>query len=259
MRYKAYDRIQGADYYVRVRSIYRFPDGGVNHALWTAAKKIRIATVADVVNSEAKSTGGFFADSVFFGDSVLQGFGNYVKYQGGGYLDGTKVFGVVSYSLMSALKPDSKYHPLFQGEHVAPQYVVKALGAKKVFLFFGVNDIWNTMNPNYCFENYKAFINNITAVNPKAKIYIISCTYPMKGSDRCVEFSKNIRQYNRLLRDYCSSNSCDYIDITSCISTSDGYLKSDLCSDDFVHQTMGAYSLWDKQLRFYADSQNKLQ
>lgn len=248
---KIYDLIRDKNYYIRIRTYKKLGKKNI-YSLWSQAKTIKVAGISVVMNGGFKSTDGFFKDSVFIGDSVLQGFQIYVKSKGKGYLDGTKVSGVVSYSLTAAIQSSSKYHPLYKGKHIPPQEYVKKQGAKKVFLSFGINDIHNTKNPTDTYTKYKQLINNIKRGNPGVKIYILSTTPPMKGSEDYVNYARRIRELNVKMRTYCDNTDCEYIDIAPYLSTSDGYLRSELCSDKFVHQTIQAYALWDKALRNYA-------
>lgn len=250
-----YDLKPGKKYYVRMRA---YKNSGKNkiYSLWSGAKTVKPAGIAAIADGLYKNTDGYFKDSVFIGDSVLQGFQIYVKSKGRGYLDNTKVNGVVSYSLIAAVQSSSKYHPLYRGKHMAPENYVKALGAKKVFLSFGINDIQNTKNPEYTYQNYKTLINHIKRVNPGVKIHILSTTPPMKGSNDYVNYAKRIRLLNDKMRAYCDKTDCEFIDIATYLSTSDGYLKPELCSDNFVHQVIPAYAIWDKVLRAYAWNYN---
>ncbi|MBR3645382.1 MAG: hypothetical protein IKN54_03100 [Lachnospiraceae bacterium] len=254
---KLYELVQNKRYYFRISAFKQMNSKDRKHSYRSLQKSAVVTSAAAIINGDFKDTNGFFKDSVFFGDSVLSGFGIYVNNKGRGYLDGTRVMGVISYSLISALKPTSDYHPLYKGKHVPPQNVAKALNAKKVFLFFGINDVLNTGNPQYCLDNYKSLISNITSKNPDVKIHIIRTTYSMKGSRDYVNYTANLHRFNQLLRDYCKKSDCEFIDVASYLTTSDGYLKPELCSDNFVHQTMNAYVIWDKVLRYYAWSQTK--
>ena len=59
-----------------------------------------------------------------------------------------------------------------------------------------------------------------------------------------------------MMRTYGEKNDCEYIDIVSYVTTKDGYLKPQYCSDSFIHQKISAYAIWDKVLRNYAWNKN---
>lgn len=254
-RINLYDLKQGKTYYIRIRA-YKTEGKDNIYSLWSEEKSFKVADASSVTAAGYRATEGYFSNSVFIGDSVLQGFQIYVKNRGTGYLDGTKVAGVVSYSLTAAIQSSSKYHPLYKGKHIPPQQYVRAIGAKKVFLSFGINDLHGSSDVTGVYNKYMKLISNIRGSNPGVKIHILSTTPPMKGSENYVNYAKNIRALNMKMRAYCDATDAEYIDTASYISTSEGYLRSDLCSDKFVHQTMEAYSIWDKVLRTYAWNYN---
>jgi hypothetical protein len=238
-------------YYVRIRT-YKSKNKKKYYSDWSNAKKCKVKDSNSIIKGSYKATDGFFKDSVFFGDSVLSGLGIYMKSKNKGYLDGAKVDGVVSYSLTEALKRDSKFHPLYKGQHMAPEKLAQAVGAKKVFLFFGINDVYNTKDPKGTYKKYLELIDRIKKNCPDVQIYILSTTYPVKDHEGSDILAKNLKKLNDLMRAYCEKSDCEYIDIASYVSTGDGYLKSQYCSDSFIHQQISAYSIWDKVLRNYA-------
>lgn len=248
---QVYDLKANKKYYVRIRT---FKKSGKKYiySTWSQPKTIKVQGTSNVVNGGYKNTDGYFKNSVFFGDSVLQGLQIYTKSKGKGYLDDAKVMGVISYSLIAALQPESKYHPLYKGKHIPPQDVAKKLNAKKVFLFFGINDVYNTGNVKLTYDNYIKLINKIKDKNPDIKIHVISATPAVKGAKDDGKLTKRIHELNNKMRKYCDEQGYEYIDVASYVETSDGYLKSDLCSDGFIHQTIPSYEIWDKVLRNFA-------
>ena len=123
-------------------------------------------------------------------------------------------------------------------------------------MFFGINDIYNTKKPKQVFTNYKKLISRIKKVNQGVKIYIIGATYPIKNQDKDKKLAGNLHTLNKMLRNYCEDTDCEYINIASYVSTNDGYLKQEYCSDRFIHQNIATYSIWDKVLRNYAWNKN---
>ncbi|MBE5958102.1 MAG: hypothetical protein E7254_04470 [Lachnospiraceae bacterium] len=246
-----YELVQDKTYYVKIRT-YKVIKKKKYYSVWSKAKKCKIKNADSVINGNFKETDGFFKDSVFFGDSVMLGFGNYIRNKEKGYLDGAKMMGVGSYNLIHALSEESDLHPLYRGKHVAPHKVVKELGAKKVFLFFGINDVLNVGGLDAAYTHYIEFIKKMKKYNPEVEIYIISDTYTLKGSKFYVEFRKRLHKLNKLMREYCAKNGYEFIDIASYLADKRGYLKKEYCSDGFLHQTYEAYVIWDKVLRNYA-------
>ncbi|MCR5837247.1 MAG: fibronectin type III domain-containing protein [Lachnospiraceae bacterium] len=250
-----YELVQNKKYYVRIRT-YKTVRKKRIYSMWSKTKKCTIKNADSVINGNFKATDGFFEDSAFFGDSVMLGFGNYIKKKDKGYLDGAKMMGVGSYNLIQALMEDSELHPLYKGKHMAPHKIVKEMKAEKVFLFFGINDVCNVGGLEDTITHYTQFIEKMKKYNPDVEIYIISDTYTLKGSKMYVEFRERLHKLNSYMRTYCADNGYEYIDIASYLANSKGYLKSKYCSDGFLHQTYEAYVIWDKVLRNYAYTKN---
>ena len=125
------------------------------------------------------------------------------------------------------------------------------MGAKKVFLFFGLNDIGMEGVDGAC-ENYLTVIKKIREVNPDVSIYVLSTTNMLTGSEKGKLNNENIRLLNEKMKEHCEAGIAEYIDITSFLVGEDGGLKEELCSDNYVHQTYAAYEIWTKVLRGYA-------
>lgn len=246
-----YELKQGTKYYVRIRG-YRTVGTTKYYSRWSKTKSVKIKDSSDIINGGFPDTNGFYKDSVFFGDSVMLGFSNYVNRKPKGYLDGARVFGIGSYSLIHAVNPSSPLHPLYRGKHLSPEYLAKEMGAKKIFLFFGINDVCTGSGLEGAYTNYKTLIDNITNVNPDAEIYIIGATYTLKGSKLYQQFHDRLHSLNDKMRSYCSKHGYQFIDIASYLSDNDGYLKPEYCSDGFLHETYSAYEIWDKVLRNFA-------
>lgn len=195
----------------------------------------------------------FFKKSVFIGDSVMMGFRNYIMGQPQGFLGSPEFLVSGSFSVRMALNTISKdtIHPVYQGEQHYIWDSIKMMGAEKVFLFFGLNDIDMEGVDGTC-ENYLSVIEKIREANPTVKIYVISTTNMLTGSERGGLNNDNIRLLNTKMKEQCDAGVAEYIDITSFLIGEDGGLKPELCSDAYVHQTYASYEIWTKVLRNYA-------
>ncbi len=199
----------------------------------------------------------FFEHSVFIGDSVMMGFRNFVMGQPAGFLGGPEFLVSGSFSVRMALNEISKdtIHPIYQGEQRYIWDSISMMGAEKVFLFFGLNDIGMEGVDGAC-ENYLTVIEKIQEVNPNVSIYVISTTNMLTGSEKGKLNNENIRLLNEKMKEYCETGAAEYIDIANFLIGEDGGLKKELCSDDYVHQTYAAYEIWTKVLRGYASGGN---
>lgn len=201
----------------------------------------------------------FFEGSVFIGDSVMMGFRNYVMGQPQGFLGGPDFLVSGSFSLRMALAhiDEHSIHPIYQGEQRFIWDSIAMMGAKKAFLFFGLNDI-DMAGVDGTVANYAEVVANIRKASPDTEIYIISMTNVLTGSEVGGLNNKNIRQLNEKVKEYCATADVQFIDIASFLVGEDGGLKPEYCSDAYVHQTAAAYEIWTKVLRWYASGGNYL-
>lgn len=203
-----------------------------------------------VISNEADQ---FFVNSVFVGDSVMMGFNNYVRKKEAGFLGNPSFLTAGSFSVRWALMPISNesVHPTYQGRKVLVEDGISLMGAKKAFLFFGINDLGLDTVENVK-NKYVEVIDRIKAKNPGIKIYVISTTSILSGKDKGTLSNANIRALNQKMQEVCASCGYGYIDIASYVTGADGCLKPEYCSDGFLHETYAAYDVWTQVLRNYA-------
>lgn len=195
----------------------------------------------------------WFSDAVFVGDSIMLGWKNYNNNK---LSTNPKFFGQThflcegSYGTGHALEPvtANSLHPLYQGQQHQIWDSIQMMGAKKVFICFGLNDV-AIYGVDGTAENFGKLCKNITDKTPDAKIYIISAMYLIDDSNMKALTNVNLRALNQKLRDLCNERGYGFVDIASHLVGADGYLKAEYCSDNYVHQTAAAYDIWAQVLR----------
>ncbi len=198
----------------------------------------------------------YFDGSVFVGDSVLMGFRNYALKRGGPCLGRMQFLASGSFSVYNALQPVSSksVHPVYQGQQRLVWESVGMLQAKKVFLFFGLNDLNRGSLESTC-GRYAQVIANIKANCPDTEIHIMSMTYTKQGKGKGKLNNPTIRQFNDMLRQMALDNGWGFIDIATPLADGNGDLAAAYCSDNYIHQTNAAYNVWTAVLKEYAKSQ----
>lgn len=206
-----------------------------------------------VVSDEADE---FFRNAVFTGDSVMKGFAIYSGRADIGFSTSPTFLTAESFSLYWALSPISSksVHPTYQGHKCLVEDVLATIGAEKLFMFFGINDLVS-YTPETIVTKYDQFINVIKAKNPNIQIYVMSTTNIAQGANKGYLNNANITDLNNRMKTYCQNNGYGYVDITSYLIDSTGSLRADLCSDGYVHQKPAAYAIWTSALRNYAKAQ----
>ncbi len=198
----------------------------------------------------------WFSDAVFIGDSIVLGWKNYNNHKlesDPNFFGQTHFLCEGSYGTGHALEPISanSLHPLYQGQQHYLWDSVQMMGAKKVIICFGVNDL-AIYGIDGTAQNYETVVDKIVAQSPDAEICIISAMYLIDDSKMKALTNENLRTLNGKLKEMCERKGYDYLDIASHLVGPDGYLKPEYCSDNFVHQTYAAYDVWSVILRSYA-------
>lgn len=192
----------------------------------------------------------FFNDAVFVGDSVSLKLNYYVSDQRSyGSCLGTAKF-LTSGSLGSAQAllavSTESIHPTYQGQKLRIEEHIANIGAKKVFIMLGMNDI-AVYGIDGSLDNYEELVNDILSMNPGAVVYAQSCTPMAIGCERSVLNNENIVKYNEALKRRCEQNGWRYMDIYSAVVDANGYLKADYCSDPAdmgIHFTDAGCQAW---------------
>ncbi len=202
----------------------------------------------------------WFADAVFVGDSIMLGWKNYNNKHlesNAAFFGPTHFLCEGSYGAGHALEPVSanSLHPLYQGQQRLLWESIQMMGAKKVFICFGLNDV-AIYGVEGTANNFKTLCDNIKNTVPDAKIYIVSSMYLMDDSHQKKLTNENLRSLNGLLREMCDERGYGFVDIASHLVGPDGYLKREYCSDPDsnapCHHTYAAYDIWAQILRSVA-------
>ena len=194
----------------------------------------------------------YYSESVFIGDSVMYGFQLYCMRQPAGYLGGPDFLAAGSFSARWAILPVSSksVHPKYQGVKRTIWDSLSIIKPKRVFFFFGLNDLGSGVDTAY--NNYMKVINKLKKDFPNIEINFVSTTPMYKGSEKRGLNNKNIDALNNRLKAYCEKNNAYFFDVASYLKDGDGCLAKQFCSDRYVHQTNAAYKVWEVRLKEYA-------
>ncbi len=200
------------------------------------------------------TTDGFFKNSIFVGDSLMEGFRTYCMSKGDGFLSEPLFLASKSFSLKQALRPisESSRHPYFRGQKMLVEDAVAESKAEKAFLFFGINDMVG-LTAEETEKEYNDLIFRIHNKAPDTKIYIIGATYIYDSGQKNGFTNTRIREFNDNMYKYCQKlDYAEFINIGDrLIDSSDG-VSPQYSSDKYVHIKPSAYDIWVKVLRAYA-------
>lgn len=230
------------------------PDGTVS--IGTADKPARCTMPTDLYGLSTRMVEDWFADAVFVGDSITIGWKNYnnlMLENDSAFFGQTRFLCEGSYGSGHALEPigEASMHPIYAGEQHYVWDAVRLMGAKKVFILFGMNDL-SIYGVDGSADKYEEVIDNILANNPGVQLYVISAMYMYKGSEREILNNRNLYLYNQRLVELCARKGCEFVNIASHLIDEDGFVPDEYSSDHYVHQTYKAYAVWADVLRSLA-------
>ncbi len=231
--------------------ITSFPIDGLARPMETTEIQQETEAATDEI-TEAEID-AYFDNSVFVGDSVLQGFRNYAMARSDTWLGRLQFLASVSFSTYNALRPvtSKSLHPVYQGEKRLVEDSIALMGAKKVFLFFGLNDINITGIEGTC-ANYIELVNRIKAKSPDIEVHLMSMTYTVRGKSKGNLYNDNVRRYNEAMKNLAIAQGWGFVDVANPLADENGDLRSSYSSDNYVHLKNAAYDVWSVVLRAYA-------
>ena len=101
-------------------------------------------------------------------------------------------------------------------------------------------------------DSCKQLVSDILAKTPDARIYIQSVT-PMIKSAEMESFNNTlVKEFDGMLKDYCTANNYKYLDVFSAVADKDGNLPDEYCSDPDsmgLHFTDAACEMWANYLK----------
>ena len=205
-----------------------------------------------IENPTEKEVESYWENSLFFGDSIMKAFGNYLSLQEEGTLGDPLVDAMVNYSLVDALKGENEVeHPLYHDEMHTIFYAAEKEQPEKIVLFFGINDL-GMCNVSQILTNYDTTIQKLEKICPKAEIYVASTTPVYKGRESGNRTNANIQTLNSKMEEYCEENGYGFLNLYWEMADEDGSLYSGYTADFYVHLNSKAYATWLQMFRQYA-------
>ena len=194
----------------------------------------------------------FYKNTVFSGDSVLLGFKNFCAKSDDEMLKNFKFLASGSYSLHNAFweVSDKSIHPLYQGQQYPLWDSIPMMGAERMFLFFGINDV--ALGIDDALNMYPLLIEKIQAGAPGIDVNILSATYTMKDKGKGALNNSNLAIFNEGAAKMAAEHGYGYIDIADTLSDGAGNLLEKYCSDNELHENQLAYQVWVQILKAYA-------
>jgi lysophospholipase L1-like esterase len=182
----------------------------------------------------SESTGAFFDDALFIGDSQTDGLRSYAPVGNAEYFCKTG---------LNIYKVFEKSCTLSSGESVTLDALLSQRKFGKVFIMLGINEL-GTGTTEYFVSHYADMIARIQAADPDVKIYIQSIFYVSQAKNDSSEFKNDtIRARNQALAALANGTDIFYLEVNTVLSNQTGALLSEYTGDG-VHLKAKYYPLW---------------
>lgn len=196
----------------------------------------------------------YFDDAAFVGDSVslmLDIYATRLRDSGEECLGKATFLTAGSMGWNSSLWDISKGGPMptLFGEAVRIEDGLQQIGAKKVYIMLGMNDLSKDDQTNI--DAISQVIAKINEKNPGIKIYIQSVTPVTQAKEGDVTLA-SINEFNKILKSFCAENNYRYLDVAAVMQDDNGYLREEYCGDPDgmgIHFNNIASEIWVEFLK----------
>ena len=202
----------------------------------------------------------YFDDAVFIGDSITLKLYQYVRdtrKTDSGFMGKARFLVAGSLGSANALKPVSSdsLHPTYKGEKMLLEDSVKAIGAKKIYIMLGANDV-GLYGAEDSAENMRTLIQRILKKSPGAEVFVQSVT-PRVAAMTNKPSNSALYEYNMKLNELCVEEGWSFIDTAGALRDEMGNLPDKYCSDAStmgIHLTDEACQIWIDYLTTHTGS-----
>ncbi|MBQ3427671.1 MAG: DUF4358 domain-containing protein [Clostridia bacterium] len=190
-----------------------------------------------LVEEQPEVTSDYFADAVFFGDSITLGHSAYSVFP-------------AKFIAKSATNTRTIYTETMSSGRTMIDELLAQENIGKYYVMFGINEVSYTPLDTYI-ERYRNMINKIKATNPDAIIYIQSILPVERSQENRKIYKSTIVECNAGLCKLAEELGCYYLDVYSAIADADGYLRDGAAADG-VHFAKAEHEKWDTYLLTHA-------
>lgn len=173
----------------------------------------------------------WFDDAVFIGDSVTLKLSYYCEDHDDLGKAEFLCAGSLGYTnALWDLDHEDNVHPTYNGEKVTVDEGAKQLGAKKILIMLGMNDI-GLYGIDGATSSMIELTDKIAEKCPDATIYIQSVTPMVEGNSLGDLNNENIYKFDDKLKEVCTDKGYKYLDVASAVSDENGNLIYEYCGD----------------------------
>lgn len=201
------------------------------------------------IEESASAPDSYFDDAVFIGDSVslmLKYYASFMRGNNPNFLGKAQFLCSGSFGFRNAILPisDESLHPSYNGTKQTVEASVAQMGAKKVYIMLGMNDIADKNYTN-TLKNATTLVSRIREKSPDTVFYFQSVTPRMKDSQIKSLNNEIIFEFNKQLAAYCAENGHYFVNIYEAVCDENGDLTKTYCSDPVSSGGMGIHFTYE--------------
>lgn len=207
--------------------------------------------VSQTVSEPDEASPSVLDGAVFVGDSITLKLKNYVTLKrraDPSFFGKARFLAAGSMGSGNALLPvgEDSIHPLYNGKKKALEDSLADMGAEKVYLMLGANDL-APYGVKGAAENLEKLADRFLAKLPSLRVYVQSATPLLPEKQLRTLNNKNLAEYGAALAALCAERGWSYLDVASVMRAQDGSLRREYCSDPDdlgMHFTDEACDAW---------------
>lgn len=216
------------------------------------ASEAPLAVTAGALPEGERVDSSYFDDAVFIGDSVSRKLDLYTTAQrktDASFLGQARFLTAGSLGIHNAmwdLDREDAVHPSYQGAAALLEDSIAKMGAKKVYLMLGMNDI-GLYGVDDSVTSMQTLVERILEKSPDARIYIQSVTPMIAATEGKNLNNTTITAFNEKMVELCREKGWYFVDVASVMKDENGKLIASYCSDPNdggIHFTDAGCKAW---------------
>ncbi|MBR0091062.1 MAG: SGNH/GDSL hydrolase family protein [Lachnospiraceae bacterium] len=213
----------------------------------------------------------YIGSSIVIGSSVAETFARVASSKNDPVISSPLHLAQAGYLIVDALSENDAYvrgwggasgtQPVFRGAHRAALNVIAEGQYNTVFIQLGMIDaeswsILDAMAPGHSpVAAYLSLIAKIRQKAPGSKIIVLAATPFSSAHGASQQLNVRVAAFNAAMRTECAKAGVPFVDVTTNLITGDGWLKPEICTDNYIHIQPDAYENWLRVIKAYIASQ----
>lgn len=203
---------------------------------------------SDQMVNEKENYDKYFSNSVFVGDSVMEGFAQYIRGQrknGVSMLSNaqflTSIMGIKVADIIGETEGHNHRYYTYRGKEQPLEKILSEMGVERAFIMLGMNDLGVGFSAEETINKYRKMIPFIKETNPNLEVIVMTTT-PKTAATWLPDYIPNqnfgsplLNKFADMLKVMCEEEGIEIVDVNAAVRGADGHLPDEYSRDNFVH------------------------